>query len=475
MLSFFASLGIGMRSLQAQRQGVEVAGQNLANVNNPAYARQRVVIQTSLALPTEIGPQGTGADAVSIQQLRNSLVDRQIVGETSVGSFLETQQRALEYAQSSLGEQIDRGSDSVEGAAASGGTSGQAGLSVSLSDFFNSFQSLSASPSSVTERQSVLTTAQTLVTRLNETDHRLSQLNESLNESVSDDVISANKLLSDIADLNDQIVGSEFGGGMANDLRDLRQSRLEDLAKLVNIGTATQPNGAINISVNGNLLVSDKNVLDTMEAYDAGGGQMMVRTVNSATPLALTGGSIQGTIDVRDGAVASLRGDLNDLAGQLITQVNAIHETGYNLSGGTGADFFTGTNAGDIQVNASLITDPTQIQASGVAGAAGDNQVALQLAQLANAPQAALGTQTFGEKYGQVVADLGLSLSSTNGRLTDQQLVQNMLQNQRDSVSGVSVDEEMTDLIKYQKAFQASARLVTTIDDMMDEVMNLKR
>lgn len=475
MLSFFATLGIGMRSLQAQRQGVEIAGQNLANVNNPAYARQRLLIQTSQALPTEIGPQGTGADATAIQQLRNVIVDRQILGEASVGSFLNSQQRALQYAESSLGEQIDRSSGGIEGAAAAGGASAQSGLSTSLSQFFNSFQSLSASPSSITERQTVLTTAQTLASRLQQIDGRLGELNRSLNESVSEDVDSTNKLLTNIADLNDQIVSSEFAGAVANDLRDLRQSRLEDLAKLVNIETSTQSNGAVNVSINGNLLVSDKNVQDTLQTYDGGSGQLLVRTATSATPLTLTGGSLQGTIDVRDGAVSQLRTEINTFSSKLISEVNGAHRAGYSLSGDTGADFFTGTDASDIAVNTTLWNDPAKIQASGDASAPGDNQVALQLAQLANVRHASLGTRTFSEKYGQTVAALGLSLSSTNSRLNDQQLVQNMLQSQRDSVSGVSIDEEMTELVKYQKAFQASARLVTTIDDMLNEVMNLKR
>jgi flagellar hook-associated protein 1 len=475
MLSFFATLGIGMRSLQAQRQGVEVAGQNLANVNNTAYARQRLIIQTSSAMPTELGPQGTGADAVAIQQLRNVMVDRQIVSEASVNSFLEAQQRALQYAQSSLGEQIDRRSDSAEGAAAAGGAGAQAGISSSLSAFFNSFQSLSASPSSITERQSVLTKAQTLATRFNQTDQRLQEISRNLNQSLSDDVTSANQLLTEIAGLNDQIVSTEFGGGVANDLRDLRQARLEDLAKLVNVDSSPQPNGALNISISGQLLVSDKHVLDTLQTYDAGGGQMLVRTSTAATPLALTGGSLQGTIDVRDGALATLRTQVNAVATRLIAEVNAAHQAGYDLSGATGASFFTGTNASDIQVNGDLLSDPTKIQASGAADAPGNNQQALAIAQLADTRNPALGNQTFSEKYSQTVAEMGLALSSTDSQLQDQQLVQNMLQGQRESVSGVSVDEEMTELMKYQKAFQASARLITTIDDMLSEVVNLKR
>ncbi len=202
---------------------------------------------------------------------------------------------------------------------------------------------------------------------------------------------------------------------------------------------------------------------------------MLVRTATSGTPLTLTGGSIAATIDVRDSEVASLRSDVNSLASQLISQVNTIHSGGYNLSGGTGADFFTGTNAADIQVNSALMNDPSLLQASGTAGAAGDNQIALVLGQLANQPIAGLANQTFSQSYSRTVAALGQSLASVNTRVDDQNAVQTMLSQQRDSVSAVSLDEEMTNMMKYQQAFQASARLISVVSTMLDTLIAMKQ
>src|SRR4030095_14812437 len=138
------------------------------------------------------------------------------------------------------------------------------------------------------------------------------------------------------------------------------------------------------------------------------------------------------------------------------------------LSGGTGENFFTGTNASDIAVNNVLVNDPGAIQAGGVAGAVGDNTVAVALAQLADQSLPALGNQTLLENYGQSVAQLGQALNGTNTQLTNQQIVERMLLRQRDSISGVSLDEEMTDLIKFQRAFEASAKLIVTIDEMLE-------
>jgi flagellar hook-associated protein 1 FlgK len=464
MLGLFGLLDLGARSLQTQQQGVEVAGHNLANVNNPDYARQRLLIQPSMPLPTAIGSEGTGVEAVAISQLRNSLLDQQIQGETSVTGFLQTQQNAFLSSQTALGEQLD----------SNGNLAG--GLASDLNGLFNSFQTLSASPASGTSRQSVIASAQQLATQFHQVDQRLGTVQGQLNQSLQSDVSQANKLLADIAGLNQQIGFAQAGsGGTANDLNDLRQQKLEQLAQLVNFQSAPMPNGAINISIGGQLLVSGSAAQDTLQAYDAGGGQLLIRTAASSTDLSLAGGSIQGAIDARDTTIGSLRTGLNQLASQLISQVNTAYRGGYDLHGNTGADFFTGANAADINVNPALVSDPSTLQASGQSGAAGDGQIALSLAQLANTKLAGLGNQTFSGNYNGVVSALGFSLATANNQLSDQQAVQNMLLNQRTAVSGVSIDEEMTNLVKFQRAFQASAHLMSTIDQMLSDVVNMKQ
>jgi flagellar hook-associated protein 1 FlgK len=467
---------MGARSLQVQQQGIEVAGHNLANVNNPAYARQRVNIATSITIPTPIGPQGTGADVVSIQQLRDALLDAQIQSEGSVRGYLEAGQRALQMGQAILGQRVDRQTSGPEGTSAAQGVGNQFGIAEGLSDLFNAFQSLSTNPTSIADRQQVLAVAQDLAGQFRQIDSRLGDLNDSLNQSLQTDLAKVNELLDSIANYNQQIFNTENSlSGTANDLRDLRQQKIEELARLVNIQTVAQSNGTIDISIAGASVVSGVQVVDTLELYDAGGGQMLVRARTAGTPLALTGGTIPGTIEARDGALKALRDDLNTLAASLVAEVNAIHGAGYSLTGSTGANFFTGSGAADIDVNAALVANPALLQASGTSGAVGDNQVALQLAQLADQPLAALSNQTLSQHYAQTVSELGQSLVSVNNALSDQEVVETMLLRQRDAVSGVSLDEEMTNLIKFQKAFEASAHLISTIDEMLSTVVNMKR
>ena len=458
--------------MQAQMTGVEVAGQNLANVNTTGYSRQRVDIQTSPDVTTGIGPEGTGANATSIQQIVNTLLNTQVQNQQSASGYWNGQQTALQSAQNALDEFLNGTASTSSTTSATSASS--TGLAAQLNGLFSAFSAVATSPTSTTARQALIGQAQTLATTFNNVSTQLGNLKTSLNSSLSDNVDSANKLLSGIATLNQQISAAEFSGGTANDLRDAREQDLENLSQFTNITTSTETNGAVDVSIGGQSLVTGYKVADTLQTYTAGGGQMLVQTATGGQPLTLTGGSMQGTIDARDGTLATLQNSLNTLAGTLITQVNAIHNGGYSLTGSTGANFFNGTDAATITVNAALAGNPNLIQTSGSATAAGDNSVALQLAALGSTTQSALGNQTFNDNYDAAVAALGDSLSTANTQVTNQTAVSQMLSTQRSSVSGVSVDEEMTNLMAYQRAYEASAKLVSTVDTLMGDTLAMK-
>ncbi len=466
---------MGARSLQTEQVGTEVTGHNIANVNNAAYARQRVSIATATALQTGIGAEGNGASAVAIQQVRDGLLDGQIQVEASVSGSLTAQQNGLQQGQSALGLSLDQSASGTSSASGSDATGAQHGIGDSLNGLLTEFQNLANDPSSLAERQIVLSKAAQLATQFNQTDSRLGGVEDSLNSTLNGDVTQANQLLSDIAGLNQQISVAQAAGTTANDLLDTRQSKIEQLSGLVKVDVTTGDNGALNISVGGTNLVTNAQVADTIESYDAGGGQMLLRTHASATPLAPSGGAMQGIIEVRDGALADLRGSINALASSLITEVNQIHAAGYGLTGSTGANFFNGSSAADIQVNSDLTANPSLLQASGTDGAAGDNQAALALAQLSGKSVSALNNQTFTQSYTQAATTLGQAAASINSQVDDQKVVSNMLTQQRQSTSGVSLDEEMTNMLTYQKAYEASSKLISTVDEMLTTLINMKQ
>jgi flagellar hook-associated protein 1 FlgK len=472
MLGLLGTLNLASRSMQTQMTGVEVTGQNLANVNTTGYTRQSVEIQTSPDISTTIGPEGTGANAVAIQQVVNALLNSQIQSQQSTGGYWTAQQSALQNAQTSLDEFLN-GTGSTTSATSTDSTT-DTGLSGQLSGLFSAFQAVATSPTSISARQALINQAQTLASTFNQINTQLDASRNSLNTSLGNDVDSANQLLSGIAGLNKQISTAEFSGGTPNDLLDEREQDLENLSNLTNITTSTGTNGAVDVSIGGQTLVSGNQVLDTLQTYDAGGGQLLVQTATGGVNLTLTGGSMQGTIDARDGELATMQSSINTLASTLITQVNTIQGGGYSLTGTTGANFFNGSDAATITVNAALANNPSLIQASGTSTATGDNSVALQLADLASTAQAGLNNQTFGDSYDETVAALGDSLQTANDQVTNQTAVTNMLSTQRSSVSGVNVDEEMTNLMSFQRAYEASAQLVTTLNTMLGDVLAMK-
>jgi flagellar hook-associated protein 1 FlgK len=295
-----------------------------------------------------------------------------------------------------------------------------------------------------------------------------------LNTQLTADVTKANQLLSEIAKLNQQISDAKSRGGEPNDLLDTRTGKLQDLTALVKVDVSDGTNGMINLSVNGQSLVTDATLSDTLTTYDAGDGQELLQTVSGAQTLTVTGGAMQGIIDTRDGALSDLSTNLNTLATTLISEINTVHSTGFGLNGESGADFFTGDSAGNIAVNSTLQSDPSKLQLSNSADAKGDNSIALALSQLANKSVSDLNNQTFSQNYTQIVTTLGQTAASITSQISDQKVVTKMLDQQRTAVSGVSLDEEMTNLVTYQKAYQASAKIVSTVNEMFDTVLQMK-
>lgn len=465
MAGLFDTLSLGSRSLSTYRKAIDTTGHNLANVNTPGYTRQRLIVETTTTDGGTMGQVGTGAEAVKIVRLQNEYANKQIQTETSIESSLSVQHDALQQALTSLQESIDR-----NGAA---GTTTR-GISQGMADFFAATQSVATNPSSIPERQVLLQKAQELATKFNTVDSRIESLQGGLSERVQSEVGQVNALASEIANLNAAIVSEEaLSDGYANELRDTRQNKLEELAKFIKVDVAEQEDGSVNISVSGNLLVDRSEVPSTLETFDPGDGALQVRVSGQPDALAFSGGSIHGAMTVRDGQLASVRAQINSLAETFITEVNQAHSVGFSLSGSTGANFFVGSNASDMAVNEALLRDPSLLQAAGVSGEAGDNTVALAIADLSKKTHAALNSQTFSSQQAQTVSSLGQDVASARAELQDQTAISQFIRNQRDSVSGVSVDEEMSNLIMFQKAFQASARLISMTDEMLATILEM--
>jgi flagellar hook-associated protein 1 FlgK len=469
MSGLFASLNQSVRALNAQSRGVETAGRNLANVNNADYSRQRVIFGDRGTVLTPQGAESLGLEAKATQQIRDLLVDRQLSREIGSTAGLKAQSEALAKAQAALGETIDRTQETGDSAA-----SGQ-GIASAFGEFFNAFKAFAARPTDLGERQNLVQRSDILAERFRTTDARLAQLQDDIGAQISSDTEEVNSLLDTIANLNGQIGRLEINAaGSAVDLRDQRQAAVEKLA--AKIGAETQPSatevGQIDVFVRDGsgspvTLVSLATVPNPV-AYDG----TRLTAGAALTPIALSSGSINGLFDARDAGIQNLRDELNTFAGQFASAVN----TAYNPTSIAGGDFFTytaGAAAGTIALAPGLT--PGTLKASN-GGAAADNTLARAVADLASRNFSVSGGDdidgTFSQYYSGVVSGFGRTVSGAAGRLEDQTNIEKLVRQQRQGISGVSMDEEMADLLKYQRAFEASSKVISIIDGLLDLVVN---
>ncbi len=480
MSSLLGDLANATKALNAHRFGVTTAGTNIANVNNPEYARQRAVLGDRGTVPTIHGPQGLGVEVIGFHHMRDQILDREILRESSINSSLEAQSAALSKAEAGLGQEINRADDSafINGASTDG--TGSGGLAEVLNDFFNAFHALSADPSSVAGKESLLQKSEILVHKMNVTSERFSDLKDDLSLEAKTDLASANQLIEEIARLNVEIARAEGNrAGEALSLRDNRQARLEDLSKLVQINVSNIPDSAGQIKVSiatptGSVDLVNRGIAERIEFDNSQPGLPSFSIATSGEQVLIKGGSIHGLLAVRDGSVEEFGRSLDQMASELVDQLNGLYNSG-TAPGNT--NFFTDTGdlaertAAGISLDATLNAFNLRTT-NAAAQEQGDNTLVLAIAELDSSEIAGLGDQSFSEFYRTTISGLAQELSAVDSRLEDEAIVLDLLKGQQDAVSGVSIDEEMTDIMKFQRAFEATGRHIRAIDEMLDVIIN---
>lgn len=477
----FSSLYSTTNALRAQSAALDIVGRNMSNVNNTAYARQRVVFGDKGSVDTPLGAQSLGIEAVGIQQMRDALLDGQIIEEKSNSGFLDSQEKFLQQAQTALGQGLFKNGGTVETIKST--TALPSGIASSVDAFFNAWQSLATDPSSTVNKQQLLANAQDLVDKLNTADKRLADISLStpvvantLTGQMDEGTRQVNSLLTTIADLNRQIGRVEITNpGTAVDLRDQRQAKLEELAGYIDFTAVDQTAGQVAIRVNTTTpgttvdLVSLANVNGSMTRT---GGTYAWTPTGSATPtatLSFSAGSLAGYQAV-GATVQSYRDSLDDFAAALVTQVNNAYtdnHSGTNLN----PDFFTPptppatTTAGTISLAVASVTAGNGTTLSG------DNVRAKAVANLAKSNTFLAGS-TPAAAYTKIVTKVGQDVSNNDTGIADQKSLSKLLAAQRQSYSGVSLDEETTDMLRYQRAYQASSKLLSVIDGLLGTMLD---
>ncbi len=469
MSGLYSTLQLGQRAVQTQRQGIELTGHNIANVDNPNFARQRIDVSTGPTIAGPNGIQATGVTTEQIRAVRSEILDTSIQEENSLTAYLEKKSDVLEQTKAKLGPTF---------LAQPGGLAGEdvSGLLSHLDGLFNQFQELASDPTSRTQRVALLEQANTLTQDFHRLAQTLNEVQTQLDSELAQNVGDANGLLTEIAQLNQSIEQAENRSGtLANDLRDRRTAALESLSKLTNFQTSQSENGIMSLHLEGLTIVDGNQITGQFQLQpDAQGHQRAVVTVDDVTH-PITQGTLGALSDIRTQTITPLATRLDTLAATLATEVNAVHSRGFDLSGETGEAFFTGDSAATLSINQILQDNPDRIQATHERDAAGGNEILRELSALRSQSQADLDGRSMGDHMTESIAFFTNELVDTAEQLENQSAVQELLERQRNAVSGVSLDEEMTNLVKFQNAFEASARLVSVIDEMLQTVVNLGR
>lgn len=453
---------IGSSALSAFQQSLEVTAHNMANVDTKGYSKQDAILAEAPPINGRPGQIGTGVQVTAIQRNVDSFIDGQLLTSRQQLGQRDASNSALSDIERLFGDSQDQS------------------LGTDLNNLFNAFQDVATDPSNVTARSSLLSKAQTIVDRFHQADNTLSTQRQSLDREIGQTVTTINNLAQQVADLNDKISQAELSGQHANDLRDQRRRLVNDLGEQVGVTTLEGAHGQLSVFTgNGQALVDNTRAYALTGAPNAGNsGLLDVQYQGGGDSVSIapviSGGRLKGLLDARDQTIPDVQSKLDTLASNLVTEINTQHRMGVGLDGSTGLNFFNpaGVTARSIAV---ALTDGRQIAASdSAAGVPGNNVNALALASLQHKSISALGNATLNGYYETTAAGVGSTAQQASQDFKAQQTLQSQLESHWSQVSGVSLDEELVNMMTYQRAFQASSRVVVMADELMQTILSLK-
>jgi flagellar hook-associated protein 1 FlgK len=453
MASSFGSINTALNSLYAQRRGLDVTGQNIANANTEGYTRQRVEMQSQVgsvtpALWAQTDGLGTGVAVSDVQRLRDEYLENRGRAEHGNSAYLTQQSAAYSSIEDTFGEPADTA------------------LQASLGDMWNAWNDVANNPKDKAARSALLQQSSTVADGLNSAHKSLAGQYSQNRTSLQAYVDDVNTTAKTVAQLNDTIVKATATGLPVNELADRRDLAVMHLSELTGASASKRANGAMDVFVGNSTLVSEfttrgLEVSGAARLEDQAADPMTLRWADTKTP-AGAGGTMGAMVDTMTSIIPDISAALDQVAGKLAATVNAAHSAGYSADGSTGLDFFTGTTAGAIKV---AITDPDQVATSS-GPASADNSVADGLADLG------IATDGPDADYQSMIGQLGVAAQASSRRSDIQTNVTEQVDASRESVSGVNLDEEMTHLLTYQRGYEAASRVLTTIDSMLDQLIN---
>ncbi len=476
-------IDIAKGALLANQKAISVTSHNIANVNTLGYTRQKLIFESNPPYFSNRLKVGMGVKAHTVVQYTDQFINRNIHQKTSLLKDHETKTSVLSQMEAIFNE------------------TGEQGLVKAMNEFWNAWQDVATNPGGFSERTALLAKGEVLTRQFQSMSEFLHQIKKEMNTNLNLSIQEVNRLLKQIAELNEKIVLAESNQSTANDLRDKRANHIGQLSELLgNVYLADQHGGLTVMTEDGMILVDGKYYWELSQ----NGNAIYWNNIASDISPKLRNGKIGGWLDLRDEIVPEYIANLDELAGALMREVNTLHFAGYTLSGETGKYFFENfrvapdtPNAGDftgaasyIQLSRDVRGTPANIAAGGISGAPGDNENAMRIVSIQTdgaiqirkwsfdhrgaAPSSTMQTETLDDYYRMLVGGVGVLADESTENQQFTQALLNHLSELRDSVSGVNLDEEMVELMKVQRAHEAASKLVTIADEMLQSLLAMR-
>lgn len=475
-----ASLEIGRKALLAQRMGLDITSNNIANVNTEGYSRRDAQYIQTDPLYQYGNFHGTGALMGKLRTFREEFFDREVRNTFSRKYGLEQDDKILERIETILAEPTDQN------------------LNNSVTDFFKAFDELALKPESVGLRENVLEVANTFVDKFNYLSRQLSDARTETGEEIYAMTEKANRIITEIASLNESFSSNKsMAYEQAQTMIDRRETLLEELSEISNVNVTENEDGTINTYINGINVVTKHvpSILKVQETVSNSGELTFKLTkvdkkgnfLNFVNP---TSGRLSAalqhfnvTLDGRESTNQfSAFKRLNDYASAIVENVNAISNTGFGLDDtnptSPARNFFeigdeTNTSF-SLRLSDDVAENPRDIPLSSAVNEPGNSDNARAIARLADKNDF-IGNETYYEYYAAFIGKVGSTRQDTIRLYDNVAVVSEQLENQRESLIGVNLDEEAVNLVKFQQAFQAASRIVNTTNEILTTIVNLGR
>ncbi len=464
-----AMLDVGRRSLENSQTALQTVAHNIANKATEGFSRQRVETLSNAPIGAGNLQIGMGARPGVITRTNNPWLEKQIQREGSNLGFQNARAGAMERVEQVYNEQNNKG------------------LNQYITDFFNAYRELSNSPESLASRTMVRETGYALTQDFKRVTTQLRDVQDDVDAQLKMNVEEINQIVKEISSLNEKIQLVEIQGTPANDERDRRDLLLKNLGEKIDISWAEGNDGLVSVTAaRTGVLVSGSSFGQLSAAHTGEGNRVEIyyHSNPDATPGNITklisGGVMGGALEVRDKEVEECIKQVDELAYSIAKEVNRAHIEGYDRNSREGILFFEMQDtpegyASSMQMNMTLMNDVGRIVAAANPKAPGDNMIANVISSLQFKPLMKDGVSTFDDFYNSEVGRIGTVTQRSVKSLESQKGIIDQLSNIRESISGVSLDEEATKMIEFQKAYDASARIIKVADEMFDTILNLKR